>query len=427
MRLNNYQIIAAAILILSAGRLLAEEPEPIVRGQSTFHEDVVARFGWWGLDVDGSPNNVGEWQGLDSSSPFWDVDGLVSDGSQTVDFFATGTENESTHTGLYFYAGPRLSVDFDYDRFLHRFNHDPLGGVPGANGMPPEGGFFDPVLSDGDAINGIPEQAGYPMFGEDLTVNQDYAIRVQKMEASFKGDLTSIFEGDPTHYIKWRLNLWGMKKEGIRQANSQQHCFAAAHANGGSSSTCHVVSQGQRIDWLTMEIQPVIEARFGWLSAEYSHTIRSFQQSDQIVTNDFSRNPSYGFGPGAEAGAYAYAPENFTEIDRIKLHGEISPNTEAYVTGHVGNTHNQFRESDRKFYGVDARVTNTSIDGLSLTGYGKTYTQNNSPDVERLNGRYPAQAGLWLEALPPQSMYGDPADVDNHYLSLVDREFAAVG
>ena len=80
-------------------------------------------------------------------------------------------------------------------------------------------------------------------------------------------------------------------------------------------------------------------------------------------------------------------PENITEIDRLKLFGQLGPCTDLYVMGHVGNTHNEFRESDRKFYGVDARVTNTSIDGLSLTAYGKTFTQNNSADTVSLNTR----------------------------------------
>ena len=70
--------------------------------------------------------------------------------------------------------------------------------------------------------------------------------------------------------------------------------------------------------------------------------------------------------------------------------------------GHVGNTHNEFRESDRKFYGVDARVTNTAIDGLSLTAYGKTFTQNNSADTMSLNDRYgvnPLQPNSLLEQI----------------------------
>ena len=87
-----------------------------------------------------------------------------------------------------------------------------------------------------------------------------------------------------------------------------------------------------------------------------------FQQDDQLITRNWARsNPDYGFGPGAEKnGEYAYAPENYTEIDRIKLHGDLGWYSDLYALGYVGNTHNKFRDSDRKFYGADVRVTNSA-------------------------------------------------------------------
>ena len=155
-----------------------------------------------------------------------------------------------------------------------------------------------------------------------------------------------------------------------------------------------------------MEIEPVVTARFGWLTLEYSRTMRSFQQGDDLVTFRDTRNPSLGYGDfqttGIEPG-YAYASENYTEIDRLKVLADVAPNTDLYVLGFVGNTHNTFRESDRKFYGVDARVTNSSFDGLTATVYGKTLAQNNSADATALNTRYPTQAKTWVEPVPPQT------------------------
>ena len=363
-------------------------------------EDVFAsaetafRFGAWGVANSGSKAGTGEWQGLDGFSPFWEVDGIRSNGYETLDFFATGTENASTSADLYFYRGPSFSMDFDYDRFIHRLGHDQL--------IQPLGGFYNPPLPAADP--------GAPMYAEDFNPDFDNAIRVQKLDASFKGRLSE--------NVRWRLNVWGMKKEGFRQANSTQHCFNQTPAPG--TRTCHVVSQSQHIDWTTMEFEPVIEARFGWLTTEYSRTMRTFQQGDQVVFNNFnSISPTYGL---QSVGAYGVVPENYTEIDRVKLHGQLSPTNEMYVIGHVGNTHNKFRDSDRKFYGVDARLTNTTYEGLSMTAYGKTFTQNNSPDTMSLNSRYPADAGILLESVPPQSFY--PAGV---YNSLVDRQTYSVG
>ncbi len=355
------------------------------------------RLGWWGLATQGSPYGVGEWMGLDSSSPFWDVEGLHSDGTRTIDYYANGPENESTMAGLY-YFGPTVSANVDYGRFIHRLGHDPVAGPALANGYPPLGGFYDPPIPDGDP--------GYVMWGSDLNAGYDYAIRVQQLNAHVKGDISE--------NVSWRLNFWGMKKEGTRQANATAHCQQPGPPEGGSR--CHLTSQGQHIDWLTMEIEPVITARFDWLTLEYSRTMRKFEQNDQSVfyTNTRSRE---GFGPTGTAVAYAYVPENYTSIDRLKALAELGPCTDLYVLGHVGNTHNEFRDTDRKFYGVDARLTNRSIDGLAVTAYGKTFTQNNSQDNVALNTRYPAEADAWQEPDSPSSQ--------GFY--LVDRTYWAVG
>ncbi len=354
---------------------------------------------------------------------------------QTIDFFATGPEDEANQAGLYVYGGPGLSMDLDYNRYIHRLGHDPYGGGPltpfsAANplttGFPPLGGFFDPPLSNLTA--GTPTR-GNAMWGQDLNVGQDYALRVQQLNVKFKGDITE--------NLSWGFNVWEMRKEGLRQTNSVTHCYNAQRgldAISGtpddyplaSNSTCHLVSQGQHVDWLTVEIEPVIKARFDWLTLEYSRTMRSFQQGDDLVTFRHTRGPSLGYGDYATTGiepAYAYVPENYTEIDRLKVLADVAPNTDLYVLGFVGNTHNRFRESDRKFYGVNGRVTNSTFDGLTMTVYGKTFAQNNSADTVALNARYPAQATTWVEPVAPQtnlSAASPPA-------LLVDRYIAAAG
>jgi hypothetical protein len=50
-------------------------------------------------------DQTGEWQDVDTSE-FWDVDGLLGNGLYTLDFFATGLDNEANQTGLK-YLRPR--------------------------------------------------------------------------------------------------------------------------------------------------------------------------------------------------------------------------------------------------------------------------------------------------------------------------------
>jgi hypothetical protein len=180
---------------------------------------------------------------------------------------------------------------------------------------------------------------------------RDYALRVQRLKANFRGDLT---ENHP-----WRLNVWGMKKEGTRQVNCRRSTASILfRPHNAGQRTCHVVSRSQNIDWLTMEIEPVIEARFGWLTVEYSARCglvpaeRRTGRHQQLCSRHVQPWPRFQ-RPG---GAYAYVPGKHHRDRPLKLRGQMAPDTICTSSGIVGNTHNKFRESDRKFYGVDARI-----------------------------------------------------------------------
>ncbi|MBI3466137.1 MAG: hypothetical protein HY000_24245 [Planctomycetes bacterium] len=326
-----------------------------------FLPSVAVRFGWWATSIDGSKNKTGEFQDL-SPSPFWDVDALLSDGLRTFDFTLSGLDDEANDARLQYYS-PDVSAKVKYDRYLRRLDHDPLTGTPVPPGAPyPPGPGF-----------ALPAAAGN-VRSQDLNVGEDYAIRVEEFDAKFQGRLTD--------NLKWRLNLWGMEKFGERQVNVTAHCFntnvpAAAGANG---NTCHVLSQRQSIDWLTMELQPAVEARFGPVTLEYSRTMRSFSQNDQLVNRTYTR---FGFNLPAASGFegpqydYAIVPDSFTQIDRLKVGATLTECTQFYANLYHGDTENDFRETRREFSGFDLRLTNRSIDGLTLTSYASMDDENN--------------------------------------------------
>ncbi len=334
-------LAVACMLPLLTQALYAEEPADDTSVPSVF-SDPIFRFGWWGTENDGSPLKTGEWQGLDSS-PFWDVDGIWSNGNQTFDFFATGTDNETSDAGLYWY-NPMFSVDVDYDRFIHRLDHKDLNGYSlGAN---------DVVVTD------------------DLNLGDDYAIRVQELDVSFKGRITD--------NLKWRLDLWGMRKRGERQVASTQHCF-----DSGVDSQCHVQSQRQRIDWVTSRIEPVIEGNFldGNLNVEYSRPMQYFATGDETTQRfydhfGFFQSPDPVSGEGG-AGFYDYAltPENFMQIDRLKVQAIMTCNDTVYANLLTGNLENKLRETNRRFYGYDLRWTNNYFDRLTFNVFAKYFTE----------------------------------------------------
>ena len=331
-----------------------------VSGTNVCQSESAALFGWWGTSTDGSPTKIGEYQSLEPS-PFWDIETISSNGMRTLDMVLSGLDNEANDGRVNYYS-PEVSAKVNYQRYIRQFEHDPLTGYDLDNPVPP--GPDDNVVS------------------EDLNVGQDYAIRVQEFDARFKGQLTD--------NLKWRLNLWGQRKFGERQTNAVAHCFninapAPAGANG---NTCHVVSQGQSIDWLTMEIQPAVEAKFEYATVEYSRTMRSFGQDDEVVTRQYTR---FNFNTPAASGflgpAYNYAmvPESTTYIDRLKVGATLTDSNQLYANLYTGDTKNEFRGTHRSLGGYDLRLINSAFDQTTFTGYVSRYDEDNELPLTFLN------------------------------------------
>lgn len=320
------------LTLLSQDTLLTQEP-------SLYRPMLALRYGWWAVTSQGDPTKVGEYQALRSSA-FFDADILHSDGLSTTDLSISSLDNETTQVGLD-YFGPRLHADIDFQRFLHRLDHDPLSNM-------------------GDL------QSGEEIIREDLNVGEDYAIRIQDLKTSFRGKL-----GD---HVKLRLNFRFLRKYGERQANSVQHCAPGIPQdfNAVLQNHCHVMSQRQRIDWKTVKFEPVIEANFGSFRAEYSRPMRIFDRNDQILTRPFGVHPAIEIDQN-----YAFVPESFTQSDRLKLGIDLAADTRFYARMQVGNTRNKFRQTHRKFHGFDLRLTNQSLDGVTLTGYATLNEQRN--------------------------------------------------
>jgi hypothetical protein len=207
-------------------------------------------------------------------------------------------------------------------------------------------------------------QSGDLIVSQDLDAGDDYAIRVQRMKSSFQGKLGK--------NLKLRLNFNVLRKQGDRQANAAHHCFPgiAQDFNAVVDNHCHVLSQGQQIDWVTTKFEPVVEGRFGPVHAEYSRPMRVFSQNDQIVTRSFALH-----NPGDEP--YALVPDSYTQADRLKLGVDLGADTRFYGRLQTGDTHNKIRQTHRRFHGFDLRLTNQSFDGISLTGYATLNEQKN--------------------------------------------------
>ncbi len=394
--------------------------------------DFIIRAGAWGVHQTGSPTKVDEYQSP-SSSPFWNADGIWSNGDQTVDFSATGSDDLDQNGRLHFYGGPRLEADLFYEEFPHQLDQKTYPGWLTTVASPPVSNVNGP---------------GFNVFSRtNMSVGQDYAIQVQEFKANFQGNITE--------NLRWHANVFGIDKEGFRQANDFTHCFNSqaspivnsvsgttlVYSTGGPNNTvtrqCHAVSQAQHIDWQTTECDAGLELKLDCnTTLAYSHLVRAFNQDDQQVYSAyrFSANPGaagqLGYavyvpqgGVTTGTGAYAMAgynivPDSQTQIDRLKFSTSIGCDTDAYLMGYVGYNEDMLTDAYRNFNGADLRITNHSLEHWALTASGKYYREESTSPLVPLNTMYSS---------PAQQQYYQESNLNFITDPLVNREVHGFG
>ncbi len=351
-------------------------------GTGRERSSLAGRFGWWGTSTTGSATKVGEWQSL-SPSAFWDIDGLQTTGDRTFNFFATGLDNDTTQ-GMLQYYGPLMRARIDAQQFLHRLDHDPINNI---------------------ANRPLPVPAGFSgIYKTDLNAGDNYAIRVEQLN----GEMVTYLADN----VKFRVQFFGMKKFGDRQAEALAHCF---QARGVAGRNCHLLSQTQHIDWTTAEVTPRLEATFGPVTFEYARLMRQFTQNDQVVTRDYN-----GTSPALISGTYPYAvvPDITTQMDQFRVNWAVADKTRFYGFGYFGRMDNYNRDIERNFSGYDVRLTDYTLDGVMVTAYAKGYHQTgNSPSVlltDELQGLTPTQARENIRA--PIEYHRTSAGLRNRYM-----------
>jgi hypothetical protein len=306
---------------------------------SSYLPEISVGAGGWGTIPRGSVVKTGEWQDV-FSSPFWDIDGLKTNGTRTFNFHSTGLDNETSSMAADIY-GPNGRAVVDFERLIHRRDHIPLDN-------------FGPIQYSATGF----------VRKQDLNVGDDYAVRIDELKTNIQGDLTD--------HIKLRVDVFDLHRFGERQANAVAHCFAQTGLPGRS---CHVLSQRQAIDWNTTEITPRIQGTWGPVTIEYSRPMTMFSANDQGVSRAYN-----GSSPTLLSGIFPYAivPDDFTQVDQLRVGWDISPFTKFYYFGFVGRTEEYYRNTNRQFDGLDFRLTNSSLEGLNLAAVGKIYYQTGS-------------------------------------------------
>ena len=78
-------------------------------------------------------------------------------------------------------------------------------------------------------------------------------------------------------------------------------------------------------------------------------------------------------------------PDSYTQMDQLKLSGRLDEDNRVYAFLMAGNTVNEEIDMNRWFNDMDVRWTNTSIENVSLTGYGTIYNEDEQ-NAERCHG-----------------------------------------
>jgi hypothetical protein len=304
-------------------------------GSNLGRSETITRFGWWGGGVNGSPLKVGEYQGL-GTSPFWDIDTIRSNGRGTVDLWGSQLNSESWDLRSHFYQNG-FSGDVNFEQFPHLLENSPLAGGS--------------------------RQSNSPVVIDNLNVGEDSAIRVQQLKLAFKGPLTK--------NIQWKIQFWMFRKYGERQVNSMAHCFNINLVGGQPDNHCHVLSQLQHIDWLTLEVEPGLVAKFNRVTVDYTRTMRYFTPNDQTVYAPFNNFPSFGSGTSLTIFPYALVPESMFQMDRLKLGVDLTDTLRIYSYLYNGDMLNLTRNVNNQFGGFDLRLIKTTPSGVTATAYAK--------------------------------------------------------
>jgi hypothetical protein len=415
--------------------------------------DFVARAGAWGVHSTGSQTQTGKYQNLDSS-PESDFSGIWSNGERTLDFELQTNDNE-TQNGRVHYYGPHVEADLNFEQFQNQLSEHNFAGFNfnGQNNTP------GPSYAVGAGNPQTPKNTVI-FTDNNLSPGLDSAITIQEFKANFKGNITE--------NLKWRLNVFGIDKEGVRQVSEFQHCSAAAGNGSGPNlptplpvggtpvptndtnltSQCHVTTQAQHIDWQTTEITPTLELRLDCNTfLEYSHMIRTFTANDQNVTFNYDTAVA-GYSPNSAAvtaatssalspaarqaainnltAGYAIVPDSQTQIDRLKFSTKIGCNTDVYMLGYAGYNEDELRDTYRDFQGGDLRITNKSLEHMTSTVYGKYYNETTTNPTFALSPS-PAPANNFYQE-PNLSYFTPPTTASPSNIGpQIDRQVSGFG
>lgn len=317
-----------------------------------------------GAGVKGEIGKVGEYDVLDTGVH----PDIIFGASMRInnDYFGGGGTYWEDEDQQYYFKADMLDriidQEFEYYRFMHRLDHDPLGNLNAVW----RGGSQHVVTTH-----------------TDLEPDVEYRYVRSEMESKTKVRLP-FFPGAQIKF-DYRREL----RRGEKQALTMSKC-----------SACHVVGRGRTINELTEDYRPGFEvklgnAKSGLFTIDYSYLDREFNENGATPMNtyDDAFHPVSGADAftsrvqyDARSGALPYnqVPSSQKRSHLLKIHGYLPSLDTGLFTSYMNSwVENKNTSLDWNLDSIIARFTNNTIPNLALsTRFRWLDLRNESADVQ---------------------------------------------
>jgi hypothetical protein len=409
IRQGKWIAVLVVSLFVMAGVAKAQDVEKSLKSNVS--------VGYHFIGHDDEMTKVGEYESLSSGAHAnVDIDAVVGQFAFGGHGYYYG-QDEKDWSG-YLDMGRVIRMDYAYDSFLHRLQHDNLykdeprfpKNITG-NGVNNGLIAFNPFWrTDPDLHVGGAQMA----TAEDLDTGKDYQIMRSTQKATFKMQLPFF------PYIVPEVRLKQENKRGWRQATFMS----------GKCTPCHIVGNGRRVNEHTREVTAGLTAKYGIVTASYFHTWRHFDNDASTPQTTFDKvfapEEEMTFFPqrlmyDGETGGYAEVPDVHKGTDKFKVRVDLPYHTTAYGSYVSSNVENDYTNKD---YGIDAyagRITTTMLNNaLTVTLKGRYYTIDNDDvhvDIGSMSND-PTVTGPGYGVPPSYVNYDRKSDLDRDVTEL---------
>ena len=284
-----------------------------------------------------------------------------------------------------------LTLKTDYNRFIHRLDHDELENLEAHVFSTTGAGLFYDFNGDGTNNKNDEIIGSAAVYHSDYGAGDDYYL----MRAEWKNEAKLHIPQIPGLTIGFNHRF--EERKGLEQARTMSKC-----------SACHVVADSKSIDEETNDYMPSVTLRTGPVVLNYTFMHREFDDQSEEMTNVYNALAASHLGftnrlqfdDRTGALPYSSTPDSEKDMHTFKARWNV-------------NRHNTFTAAV-----VYSQITNTSVDDPYDPlngGYGDEIEMESTTMSAKWHSRISSNLSL--------NVHGRYQTIDNDevYIDVVDR------